>query len=180
MIAKSPVSSMSSRRGTLSLAGTLCVLGVSALAFAMVSEAAPVEAATLRAGVAQASAIAAGTAKAETDTYAVQILSVGTYTVGKEGFVEITIVPKGSFHINAQYPTKFKTVDPPPENVAYSKTTFVRADGKFTETLGVFKVPFTVKTAGKATVGGKLGFSVCSDANCIMDKVDLELTVDAR
>ncbi len=41
-------------------------------------------------------------------------------------------------------------------------------------------MPFVAAKAGKATISGTLLLSVCSDANCIMDKVPLELTVDVK
>ncbi len=34
--------------------------------------------------------------------------------------------------------------------------------------------------SGKVTIAGTLSLSVCSDANCIMDKVPLELAVDVK
>jgi hypothetical protein len=168
-----------SRSGNLTFAGSLCVLGLSALSFGLASEPAPSEAAA-RPDAGSSHTLAA-TAKVETDSYVATMVPVGDgYTAGKEGTVEITITPKAKFHVNAQYPIKFKTVDPPPENITYPKPLLARADGTFSDTRGSFKLPFVAKSAGKVTVAGKLSLSVCSDSNCVMDKVDLELTVDAR
>jgi hypothetical protein len=54
------------------------------------------------------------------------------------------------------------------------------ADGKFEETRGTFQLPFVAAKAGKATVGGTLNLSVCSAANCVVDKVPLELVVEVK
>jgi hypothetical protein len=118
--------------------------------------------------------------KAESDNYIAEMKAGGGYKAGAEGAVEVTLTPKGSYHTNAQYPYKFKVADPPADGVSYPKPVLARADGNFEEKRGSFKVPFVVAKAGKATVGGTLFLSVCSDANCIMDKVALEVPVDVK
>ena len=138
------------------------------------SEAAPPRGAT----TSTPSAVAG--ARAETDNYIVEIKAAGAYTAGKEGVVDVTLATKGSYHTNAQYPYKFKVADPAAEGVTYPKPQLVRADGSFEETRGSFKLPFVAAKAGKVKVGGKFFLSVCSEANCIMDKVDLEVDVDVK
>jgi DsbC/DsbD-like thiol-disulfide interchange protein len=64
--------------------------------------------------------------------------------------------------------------------VTYPKPILQRADGTFEEKKGSFKVPFTAAKAGPVTIAGTLSLSVCSDANCIMDKVPLEVAVDVK
>jgi len=157
------------------LVGTLGVIAAGALGLGipMVGD---VEAKDVRA---ESELVQAG-ARAETDSYIVQILPPASLTVGKETNVEITIKPKDKFHVNMQFPFKFKLAEPPPENVSFPKMTLVRADGTFTEQLGVMKLPVIAKSAGTVKIVGKLSLSVCSDANCVMDKVELEVSVDAR
>ena len=41
----------------------------------------------------------------------------------------------------------------------------------------VLKVPFISEASGDKRVGGTLSLSVCSAANCLMDKQPLEVTV---
>jgi len=137
------------------------------------------EAATQRGGEAAPAVMAKGP-KAESDTFLVTMKATGPYAAGKEGTVEISIDPKGDFHINDQYPYKFKLVDPAPEGVTYSKPILKREDGKFDEKKGVFSVPFTAAKAGKAKIAGTLSMSVCSKASCVMEKVELELDVDVK
>ncbi len=167
-------------RRSAQLLGTVCLAAASALAFGLASTASVSEATTNPST--EAEVVAAATAKVETDAFIAQILPPASLEVGKEGYFEITVKPKDGYKINLQYPFKFKLADPPPENVAFTKTVLVRSDREVTlaEKGAVMKFPVTAKTASKVTITGKLSLSVCSDANCVMDKVDLEASIDAR
>lgn len=124
--------------------------------------------------------IAPLSARAETESYVAEIKSVGTYAAGKEGVVEVVLTAKSPYHINEGYSYKFVTPDPAPAGVTYPKTLLARADGTFTESTATFKLPFVLSKAGKYRVGGRLSMSVCSASNCLMEKVDLELEVEAK
>ncbi|HRI68359.1 MAG TPA: hypothetical protein PK156_29220 [Polyangium sp.] len=133
-----------------------------------------------RESVVETNQIAALTAKAETESYVAEIKPVGTYTPGKEGVVEIVLTAKAPYHINTAYSHKFVTPDPAPAGVTYPKTLLAKADGKFTESTATFQLPFVVSKAGKYGIGGRLSLSVCSSANCVMEKLDLEVDVEAK
>jgi hypothetical protein len=136
------------------------------------------EAATSRPGSTETSV--AGGPRAETESYTVEMKAGSSYKAGAEGAVEVTLTPKGSYHTNDQYPYKFKVADPPPEGVTFPKPLLQRADGSFEKARGTFKVPFVAAKSGKVTIAGTMSLSVCSDANCIMDKVPLEVAVDVK
>jgi hypothetical protein len=102
----------------------------------------------------------------------------GAYKAGQEGAVEITITPKREYKINDKYPLKLKLAEPPDGSVKFTKAILKREDGVFEPKKGTLKVPFVAARTGKARINGVLSLSVCSDANCIMDKVELELDVD--
>jgi hypothetical protein len=118
-------------------------------------------------------------AKADTQTYTAEIVAGSAYKAGAEGTVTVTFAAKGEYHINAQYPYKFKA-NAPSEGLTYPKPTLQRADGKFEATRGSFVVPFVAAKAGKVAVGGLLFMSVCTASNCVMEKVPLELLVDVK
>jgi hypothetical protein len=160
-------------------AGIFGLLLLSGAAFAVASGCGKSEAAPSRGAKAEHAAVTAGP-KAETDTYVTEIKATGAYKAGAEGMVEVTLVTKGGYHTNAQYPYKFKAADPAPEGVTFPKPILLRADGTFEEKKGSFKVPFVAGKPGKYTVGGVFSLSVCSEANCIMDKVPLEISVDVK
>jgi hypothetical protein len=118
-------------------------------------------------------------ANVEVDTYRVEMTTFGPYKSGAAGSVKITLTAKAGFHINGQYPYRFKT-SAPAEGVSYPKPVLERADGQFEEKTAVFTLPFVVGHAGKFAVGGVLNLSVCSPASCIVQKAPLDVTVTAQ
>jgi hypothetical protein len=165
----------STRKTTLS--GGVVLLLLSGAAFAAASgcgksEAAPARVTTHESG--------AGGPKAETENYVAEIKAAGAYKAGAEGSVEVTLKVKGAYHTNQQYPYKFKAADPAPDGVTFPKPILKREDGKFDEKAGTFKIPFVAAKAGSYKIGGVFFLSVCSEANCIMDKVELTADVDVK
>ncbi len=165
---------------TLPWSGVLGLTAAAGLALAVALGCGKSEAAPPRGTTVAAPTPGVAAAKAETDNYVVEVKPMGDYKAGAEAKFEVTLVAKGGYHTNAQYPYKFKTTDPPPPDVTYPKPILQRADGTFEEKSGSFKVPFTAAKAGKLKVGGTFHLSVCSEANCMMDKVPLELDVDVK
>jgi hypothetical protein len=139
------------------------------------SQAAPTPAST---GTAQTPTPAAGP-RVDAPNYAIEMKAAGPYKAGQEGTVLLTLVSKGDYHINPQYPYRVKLAEGTP-NVTYPKPVLQRADGTFEEKRASFKVPFVAAKAGKATIKGTLSLSVCSEANCLMEKQELELGVDVN
>ncbi|MFO0617770.1 MAG: hypothetical protein U0414_34580 [Polyangiaceae bacterium] len=102
-------------------------------------------------------------------------LVVGKYKAGEKGAFTVTLKPKDGFHINAQFPARFKATAV--EGITYDKAVLKREDGKFTETAGTFTVELTAAKPGNYTVGGTLSLSVCNEKNCLMEKVPLDATI---
>jgi hypothetical protein len=122
---------------------------------------------------------APASSKADAANYAAEIAAGGSYKAGAEGTVTVTVIAKGEYHMNPQYPYKFKT-NAPSDGLTYPKPTLQRGDGKFEGIRGTFQVPFVAAKAGKVSVGGILNLSVCSAANCVVDKVPLEIVVEVK
>lgn len=118
--------------------------------------------------------------KKDAQSYTVELTAKGPYKAGVEGKAEIVLAPKAGFHVNPDYPAKLKLQDPAPEGVTYPKKVLKKEDGKFEEKGATLPVPFTVAKAGKAKIGGTFQFSVCSEKNCFLEKVDLEVEVDVK
>lgn len=174
MLNESP---MSNRRKSRTLS-TLCLMALTGLAFAVASGCSKSEAAP--APSKESPAQVAGAAKFDKDQYIVEFKAPSSCSAGKECKAEISLAPKGDFHINDKYPIKFKAPDALPEGLSFTKSVVKREDGSFAEKKGTLPVAFTIAKAGKVKVGGTFSFSVCSDANCVMDKVDLEVEVEAK
>lgn len=118
--------------------------------------------------------------KKDAQSYTVELKVKGPYKKGVEGKVELTLSPKPGYHVNPDYPAKLKLQDPAPEGLTYPKKVLKKEDGKFEEKGASLEVPFVAANVGKAKVGGNFQFSVCSDKNCFMEKVDLEVEVDVK
>ncbi len=113
----------------------------------------------------------------ENDNYKVRLERVGTYKKGENGLVKVIIETKGAYHINKQYPYKFATQNPPADGVTYPKSIVPRTEGTFEDRRGELPVAFVASKNGEVKVGGTFSLSVCTDANCLMDKRVLDITL---
>jgi hypothetical protein len=169
----------SSRKATF--AGTLSVIALSGVAFALASsswQGTSIAAPAPRGPV--ETTIAAGKAKIDNEQYLVELKPAASYKAGQEGTLEIAIAAKGDFKINEKYPLKFKASEPTDGSVKFSKAVLKREDGTFETKKGSLKVAFTPSKSGKTNVTGVLSFSVCNEQQCLMDKVELETSVDVQ
>ena len=147
-----------------------CVVSVSACSRS--------EAAQSRRAVAETAHVASD--RVEAEQYVAEIKLEGAYKAGAAGTVVVTLTSRGGYHTNSEYPYKFQLADPPPEGVSYPKPVLQRVDGIFEEHRATFRAPFVASRSGLAKIGGKLFMSLCSEANCIIDRVPLEVDVDVK
>ena len=96
---------------------------------------------------------------------------------GETCTVEVALETKGEYHINDKYPYKFKVDEPAPPGLKFPKPVVGKDDAVVEEKKLVLKVPFVAESAGDKRVAGVFSLSVCSAANCLMDKQALEVTV---
>jgi len=113
----------------------------------------------------------------ESANYRAEIKSSGACRKDNTCAVEVLVEAKGDYHINDKYPYRFKVEDPPPPGIKYPKPVVGKEDGTMDQRKVVLKVPFISEASGDKRVGGTLSLSVCSAANCLMDKQPLEVTV---
>jgi len=118
----------------------------------------------------------AASTKLETDSFLVEITPIGTYKAGVAGSVKVSLTTKGVFHINGEYPYRFKMAKPA-DGVAYPKPVVERSDGEFAEKTAVFKLPFVPAHSGTFVVGGVFHMSVCSPTSCVVQKAPLDISV---
>jgi hypothetical protein len=118
-----------------------------------------------------------GAASFDNANYSAKIASVGPCKKDQTCSAEVVVVAKGEYHINDKYPYRFKLEDPPPAGLKYPKAVIGKEDGTMDERKVTLKVPFVPSSAGDKKVAGTLSLSVCSAANCLMDKQQLDLTV---
>ncbi|MGD0678431.1 MAG: hypothetical protein ABSC94_23740 [Polyangiaceae bacterium] len=114
------------------------------------------------------------------------ILSPGHCPAGMECTISIKLGATDGFHVNDEYPYKFKAdltdgvqfvgTDPAGQNV------FSKPAGnwhKVDEKSGLLAVKFFVGTPGQATITGTFKLSVCSAENCLLEQRDLRTEVIA-
>jgi hypothetical protein len=142
------------------------------------SPAAPPAAPTEKATTAPAPAAAAGTSRISESQFEVALTPSGAYQAGKEGSVEVVLDAKAPFHVNDQYPIKFKVKEG--AGVKFAAAVVGKDKAKLETMRATLPVAFTPESAGQHTVSGQLSFSVCTDENCLMEKRDLSLVVDVK
>lgn len=113
----------------------------------------------------------------DTANYKVTIEPSGAYAKDQPGTVLVRLVAKGDYKINDEYPFKFVCQDPPAKGVSYPKKSLGKADGKFEGKEAQLSVPFVPSESGTVQVGGVFSLSVCTAANCLIDKRPLVLDV---
>ena len=98
----------------------------------------------------------------------------GQAHAGSEDAVEVSVVPAAGYHVNEEYPYKFK-LDPPPANVTYPKD--IVTEVTRTAQLATMKIPFVASKEGTVRVSGTCNVSVCNPDQCIIEKVPLATDV---
>lgn len=123
-------------------------------------------------------AAAAPAAKYSEAPFDVEIQPKGAYASGQAGTAEIVVTAKPPFHANDKYPYKFKLNETP--GLKYAALVVDKDAVKVEKMRATVSVPLTPEKAGKHTVSGKLFFSVCNDDQCLVEKRDLALEIDAK
>lgn len=124
-----------------------------------------------------ASASASGEVKGEQKggpAYTAYMGGQKVYKAGKPGAVAVVVSALNEYHINPTYKYKMK-MDAPPSGIAYASD--VVTDASKSEKQASLSVGFTPSAPGSYTLTGTCSFSVCTDANCVVDKVPLSVTV---
>jgi len=111
----------------------------------------------------------------------------GDCAVGATCSVALKLTATGEFHINQDYPYKFKADDAPGLEFlgtdAAGTTTFSKTAGNWQATdekSGVLSVAFRPQAGGSKTVAGTFKLSVCSAATCQLEQQQVSTTVAVR
>jgi hypothetical protein len=106
---------------------------------------------------------------------------------GAKCAVNVKLVATGDYHINDDYPYKFKAEDAPGVEFlgadTAGKNTFSKGASdwqKKDEKSGVMTVAFRPEDRGQKTIGGTFKLSVCSAANCQLEQQAIKTTVAVR
>jgi hypothetical protein len=125
---------------------------------------------------------------AKTDTFTLDG-SQGTCTAGAECKVDLTLTAAAGFHVNKDYPYKFKANDVAGVEFtgtdAGGKNVFSKASGDFApdpkdEHVGVMHVHFKAAKAGSVALSGTYKLAVCTADNCQFKPVDISMAVTIK
>lgn len=107
-------------------------------------------------------------------SYSAYMGGAKTYKAGQPGALFVVVSALNEYHVNPTYKYKMK-MNAPPAGVTFASD--VVSDASKTEKQATLSIPFTPTAAGSYTMTGTCSLSVCTDANCIVDKVALSVTV---
>jgi hypothetical protein len=121
------------------------------------------------------------------DNYFIDAVAPEECAVGALCNVVFKLVATGNYHVNEEYPYRFKAADAPGVLFAGSdpagKNVFSKPAGdwrKLDEKGGAMTVKFTVADKSPKTIGGTFKLSVCSPAACLLEQRDVSAAVAAR
>lgn len=100
------------------------------------------------------------------------------FKVGSEGRVEVRLTGRNGYHVNQEYPIALTLQTA--EGVKLAKTKLVRADASaFEEAQAVLPIALTPENAGRKALRGTLDFSVCNPQNCLLERQDVAVEIEA-
>ena len=101
--------------------------------------------------------------------------------------VDLVVVATGDFHINDEYPYRFKADDAPGISclgaAASDRSTFSKPAGDWQKTApksGTMAVKFTAASPGPGNVSGTFRVSVCSEASCLLEQPRVSARIAAN
>jgi hypothetical protein len=111
----------------------------------------------------------------------------GDCTAGSACIVTLKLVATGDFHINDEYPYRFKADDAPGVEFlgtdAGNKNSFSKAAGDWTkseEKAGAMAVKFVPADRGQKSIAGTFKLSVCSPQACLLEQRQVTASVVAK
>lgn len=123
-------------------------------------------------GAAVQAAPKVGQSKFDEAAFAVEMASKNPVKVGETGHLTITLTPKAPFHVNAEYPHRFKVTSAKGSNAPATVVTAEPAKRKPTQL--ELSVPVVPSQIGSGELEGELSFSVCTAEKCLMEKRQLK------
>jgi DsbC/DsbD-like thiol-disulfide interchange protein len=97
-------------------------------------------------------------------------------TLDHKSTARLWVVATDGWHMNAKFP--YKVTVTAPDGVSVDKATFAKADAlSFSDSKVVFKIPFTVTSAGTHTIKAKVNLAVCTGDKCAPHVENLSWTV---
>lgn len=100
--------------------------------------------------------------------FSLSLAARGKLSKSQPGELAIVLLAKPPFHVNLEYPHRFKLISK--RGLSTATDTIQRDPAKLSETKLEMSVPVTVVEAGPAGLEGEMSFSVCTSEKCLMEK----------
>jgi hypothetical protein len=126
-------------------------------------------------------AVPPGAAPASIDeaSFSLRLAEAGPYKAGELGRIVVQLEPRGSFHINQEYPIEIGLTGD--ADTTFPKANLARTDAaEFGEQKARFEVPFNAKAAGDRKINANIKFAVCTPENCVPDERNLSLALAVK
>jgi hypothetical protein len=113
-------------------------------------------------------AIAASKTSYDEAAFGLSLSARGKLKAGEAGELAIALVAKPPFHVNLEYPHRFKVLSK--QGLTTPADTIQRDTAKLSESKLEMSVPVTLTAAGPASLEGEMSFSVCTSEKCLIEK----------
>jgi len=113
-----------------------------------------------------------GQSKFDEAAFQLEVKAPQTLKVGSPGDVVIALQAKAPFHVNLEYPHRFKVASVSGGKAA--ATTVTRDPSKVSAGKLELVVSIIPTQTGSGTVQGEFAFSLCTDEKCLMEKRQLK------
>jgi hypothetical protein len=120
------------------------------------------------------------------DSYFVDVIAEDGCASAARCNVGLKLTATGAFHVNDQYPYKFKAEATPAVEFLGTdpagKNVFSKPAGDWAQTgakSGVMTVRLTPAAPGRSTISGVFKLSVCSEQNCLIEQPQLQVSIHA-
>ena len=112
-------------------------------------------------------------------TFELRATAAGPYQNGELGQLEISLTPRGEYHVNEEFPIAVTLTAP--AGLSLPKTELERSDcAEFGERKARFEIPFTPTATGEHRLEAMVSFAVCTPENCVPDERTLALVVPVQ
>lgn len=114
---------------------------------------------------------AAGKSTYDETAFGLNLSARGKLNKGQPGELAVVLVAKPPFHVNLEYPHRFKVSST--RGLTTPATTIQRDAAKLSESRLEMVVPVTLTDASPAGLEGEMSFSVCTSEKCLIEKRQL-------
>lgn len=118
--------------------------------------------------------------RVEQDSFVLEaVANAAGYTAGQASTVTIRLLPRGGWHVNQDFPVQVDLHAP--AELGLAKAQLLRADAAaFDEQQFRFDAALTPVAAGPRTLGATVNFAICTDENCLPQRVELALPLEVH